>query len=118
MTQKLTFSEYRNDIQELNLAYLSLAQQLLKTDFNAALFQLDIDTETGELLSQLSVSQVIRLSRSNTLISQFRMSDYSLLKQLSIDQMPSVLNNARTTIAMLNSHKQQENQLVEENLHP
>ncbi|MGL6251740.1 MAG: flagellar transcriptional regulator FlhD, partial [Billgrantia desiderata] len=44
-------TNHLDEIQELNLAYLLLAQRLLNDDRAAAMFRLKIDGETADLLS-------------------------------------------------------------------
>lgn len=56
------------DIQELNLSYLLLAQNLLRKDREVAMFRLKLNDNMADLLTQLSSKQMTQLSRTNQLI--------------------------------------------------
>ncbi|WP_175652969.1 flagellar transcriptional regulator FlhD [Pseudomonas sp. Marseille-P9899] len=56
------------DIQELNLSYLLLAQNLLRKDREVAIFRLKLSENMADLLSKLSSKQMTQLSRTNQLI--------------------------------------------------
>ncbi len=56
------------DIQELNLSYLLLAQNLLRKDREVAIFRLKLSENMADLLIKLSSKQMTQLSRINQLI--------------------------------------------------
>lgn len=74
---------FLDEIRELNLAYLMLAQQMLREDREAAMFRLGIGQDVAELLLGLSPAQVVRMSGSQSLLARFRFDDTLLLNLLS-----------------------------------
>ncbi|ALV06223.1 MULTISPECIES: flagellar transcriptional regulator FlhD [Roseateles] len=63
------------EIREANLSYLMLAQSLIRTDREQALFRLGISEDTAILLNTLSPAQMMKMAASNTLLCRFRMDD-------------------------------------------
>ncbi|MEY4429415.1 MAG: hypothetical protein RLZZ182_2104 [Pseudomonadota bacterium] len=63
------------EIREANLSYLMLAQNLIRTDREQALFRLGISEESAELIGSLSPAQVMRIASSNTLLCRMRIDD-------------------------------------------
>ena len=78
----MTNMPHLEEIQELNLAYLLLAQRLLSEDRAAALFRLKIDDEMADLLLSLGVTQLTRLARSNQLLCHFGHDGADRLRQV------------------------------------
>ncbi|WP_374260957.1 flagellar transcriptional regulator FlhD [Zoogloea sp.] len=72
-----------DEIRELNLAYLMLAQQMLRDDRAAAIYRLGIGEEVADVLENLSSAQVLRMANSNMLLCQFRFNDTMLVDLLS-----------------------------------
>lgn len=72
-----------DELHQLNLAYLLLAQRLLSEDRASAMFRLKIDIETADLLEQLSVHQLIQLASSNQLLCHFGHESAEQLRQLT-----------------------------------
>ncbi|NTV12083.1 MAG: flagellar transcriptional regulator FlhD [Zoogloea sp.] len=73
----------RDEIRELNLAFLMLAQQMLRQDRAAALYRLGVGEDVAEVLASLSPGQLIRMANTNTLLCQFRFNDSLLVDLLS-----------------------------------
>ena len=63
------------EIREANLSYLMLAQSLIRTDRDQALFRLGISEENAALIALLSPAQMMRVASGNTLLCRFRMDD-------------------------------------------
>ncbi|MDT8999337.1 flagellar transcriptional regulator FlhD [Paucibacter sp. APW11] len=63
------------EIREANLSYLMLAQSLIRSDREQALFRLGISEDTATLLNTLSPAQLMKIAASNTLLCRFRMDD-------------------------------------------
>ena len=63
------------EIREVNLSYLMLAQSLIRSDREQALFRLGISEEAAERLASLSPAQVLKIASGNTLLCRFRMDD-------------------------------------------
>jgi len=63
------------EIREANLSYLMLAQNLIRTDREQALFRLGISEESAALIGSLSPAQIMRIASSNTLLCRMRVDD-------------------------------------------
>ena len=63
------------EIREANLSYLMLAQTLIRTDREQALFRLGVNEETATLISGLTPAQIMKMAAGNTLLCRFRMDD-------------------------------------------
>lgn len=72
-----------NDIKEVNLAYLMLAQNMVRSDREAAIFRLGISSEIADILERLTPGQVLKMAGSDMLVCNFRFDDTLLLNLLS-----------------------------------
>ncbi|MFO8044614.1 MAG: flagellar transcriptional regulator FlhD [Halomonas sp.] len=75
-------SDLMGELEELNLAYLLLAQRLLHADRVSAIFRLKIDEEMADLLLSLSSRQLARLARTNQLLCHFGHEGAERLRQV------------------------------------
>lgn len=64
-----------NEIRELNLSFLMLAQALIRTDKAQALFRLGISESAAELLEQMTAQQLVRVASRNLMLCTMRFSD-------------------------------------------
>ncbi|MGN2391540.1 flagellar transcriptional regulator FlhD [Pelomicrobium sp. G1] len=71
------------EIRELNLAYLLLAQQMVRQDRAAALLRLGIGEEMADILAALTPGQISKMAGSNLLLCRFRFDDSLILDMLS-----------------------------------
>lgn len=58
----------QDEIQELNLTYLLLAQRMIKEDRATAMFRLKIDGEMADLLGSLSTASMTKMARTSQLM--------------------------------------------------
>jgi len=63
------------EIREANLSYMMLAQSLIRSDREQALYRLGISEETATMIASLTPAQMMRVSSGNTLLCRFRMDD-------------------------------------------
>ena len=63
------------EIREANLSYLMLAQSLIRSDKEQALFRLGVSEETASLIGALTPAQMMKVATGNTLRCRFRMDD-------------------------------------------
>ena len=63
------------EIREANLSYLMLAQSLIRSDREQALYRLGITEETATMIGMLTSSQMMKIATGNTLLCRFRMDD-------------------------------------------
>lgn len=71
-----------DEIEEINLAYLLLAQRMLLADRVSAMFRLKIDDEMADLLQSLNSRQLARLARTNQLLCHFGYGSADQLRQI------------------------------------
>jgi flagellar transcriptional activator FlhD len=64
-----------SEIREANLSYLMLAQSLIRSDREQALYRLGISEESASLIALLSPAQMMKIASGNTLLCRFRMDD-------------------------------------------
>ncbi len=72
-----------NEIKELNLSYLMLAQQLIRADLETAQFRLGIGADIAEVIERLTPGQVLKMAGSNMALCRFRFDDKLLLGLLT-----------------------------------
>ncbi|MBP9713015.1 MAG: flagellar transcriptional regulator FlhD [Sterolibacterium sp.] len=72
-----------NDIKEVNLAYLMLAQHMIRADREAAIFRLGISQEIADILERLTPGQVLKMASADMLLCSFRFDDALLLDLLA-----------------------------------
>lgn len=68
-------ADFQADIQELNLAYLMLAQQMLRADRETAMFRLGVGGDVADLIEGLSSAKLVKMANSQMLLPQFRFDD-------------------------------------------
>jgi len=95
-----------HDIQEVNLAYLMLAQRLLRENRAAGMFRLGVREEVADSILKLSPAQMLKLANSSALICGFRLNDAQLLSALTQDVLGGVLQQAHSTILLTQSNDQ------------
>lgn len=67
--------ELENDISDVNIAYLLLAQRLLREDPAAGMLQLGIDRRQAEFIAGLAVSEIRTMSSANGLLCGLRVGE-------------------------------------------
>lgn len=72
---QLKRTDHQEDIRELNLAYLMLAQKMLREDRETAMFRLGIGEEVADLLAGLSSARLVRMATCQMLLPSFRFDD-------------------------------------------
>ena len=76
-------SEMLNEIKEVNLSYLLLAQRLLREDKSTGMFRMGISDHLADVLSNLTLSQTVKLAASSQLLCRFRFDDHAVLSALT-----------------------------------
>ena len=71
----MTSDQILAEIREANLSYLMLAQSLIRTDRDQALFRLGVSEDTAALIGTLTPAQMMKIAGGNTLLCSFRMDD-------------------------------------------
>jgi len=87
-----------NEIREMNLQYLILAQHLIRTDRAQATYQLGISEAVADIIDALSPMQLHRVAASSTLMCRVRFDDSMVWNLLTDDDRPETdkaLSDAR-----------------------
>ena len=71
----MTADQILAEIREANLSYLMLAQSLIRTDRDQALFRLGIGEDTAAMIGTLTPAQMMKIAGGNTLLCRFRLDD-------------------------------------------
>lgn len=75
--------DFQDEIRELNLAYLMLAQQMLRSDYETAMFRLGLDKEVADFVEGLSAAKLVRMAGNQMLMPQFRFNDEQLARLMA-----------------------------------
>ena len=98
-----------SEIRETNLSYLMLAQNLIRSDLEQALFRLGISQETAAMLELLSPAQMLKIAAGNTLLCRFRMDDdlvWGLLTQHGRSAEGDAASRLHASILMAGRHQE------------
>ena len=71
----MTPDQLINEIRDVNLSYLMLAQAMIRADKPQALFRLGISEEVADLLGQMSPQQLVRTASRNLMLCTMRFDD-------------------------------------------
>jgi len=96
------------EIREVNLSYLMLAQNLIRSDREQALYRLGLSEEAANMLAILTPAQVMKMASSNTLLCRMRIDDdlvWSLLTSHSKSNADSV-TRLHASILMAGRHQE------------
>ncbi|HWI83365.1 flagellar transcriptional regulator FlhD [Ramlibacter sp.] len=68
----MSHQEIADEITDLNIAYMLLAQKLLRQDRAAGMLRLGITRELADFVLSLSPSQILKLASTNALLCGLR----------------------------------------------
>jgi flagellar transcriptional activator FlhD len=97
------------EIREANLSYLMLAQSLIRTDMDQALFRLGVSEETARTLIALTPAQLMKMAAGNTLLCKFRMDDdmvWGLLTSHGKNPANESVSRLHASILMAGRHQE------------
>ena len=97
------------EIREANLSYLMLAQSLIRTDRDQALYRLGISEESAELLRVLTPAQMMKIASGNTLLCRMRVDDdlvWSLLTNHGKSASNDSVSRLHANILMAGRHRE------------
>jgi len=105
----MTSEQILAEIREANLSYLMLAQSLIRTDRDQALFRLGINEDTATLIGTLTPAQMMKISGGNTLLCRFRMDDdlvWNLLTSHGKSAANDGMSRLHASILMAGRHQE------------
>lgn len=91
------------EIQELNLTYLLLAQRLLKEDKLSGMFRLKFSEEMADLLLSLSTRQLSQLSRTNQVLCTFSLEHAAQLARVLFNERDHGLTQTHAAMLLASS---------------
>jgi flagellar transcriptional activator FlhD len=97
------------EIREANLSYLMLAQSLIRSDREQALFRLGVSEDTANMIAALTPAQIMKIAGGNTLLCRFRMDDdlvWSLLTSHGKSAANEGVSRLHASILMAGRHKE------------
>ena len=97
------------EIREANLSYLMLAQSLIRTDRDQALYRLGISEDSAALLVLLTPAQMMKIAASNTLLCRMRCEDdlvWSLLTSHGKSAANDGVSRLHASILMAGRHQE------------
>jgi flagellar transcriptional activator FlhD len=87
-----------DEVQEINLRYMLLAQRMLREDKAAATYRLGLGHEVADLLAGLTPSQVLKLAACGVLLPRFRFDDTVVLDLVANHRGERGMPNTHATI--------------------
>ncbi|TFL14431.1 flagellar transcriptional regulator FlhD [Pusillimonas caeni] len=90
------------DIRELNLSYLILAQRMLRTNFARGMYRLGLEEDAATILAGFSLPQVMKLASTQVLLCSFRLNDFQLLSALDHSGLDGSLLSTHASVILSN----------------
>lgn len=88
------------EIKETNLAYMMLAQQMLRADKSAAIYRLGISQDVASIIESLTPGQLLKLAASNMLLCRFRFDDRLIVDLLTGHGKSRTMSQSHAAIIM------------------
>jgi flagellar transcriptional activator FlhD len=88
------------EIREANLAYLMLAQHMIRVDRPQALYRLGLSEEVANLVGGLTPGQVMKIAGGNMLMCRFRFDDEIVWNLLTTNGKVGNANGLHADILM------------------
>ncbi|MCE2918207.1 MAG: flagellar transcriptional regulator FlhD [Rubrivivax sp.] len=105
----MTTEQILAEIREANLSYLMLAQSLIRTDREQALFRLGVSEDTAAILGALTPAQMMKVAGGNQLLCRIRMDDdlvWNLLTSHGKGSANDGMSRLHASILMAGRHKE------------
>jgi len=96
--------EITREISDINLAYILLAQKMVKQDRAASMIRLGISGKLADMLANMTITQIIKLSNSKFLIFSPRLNDEATAHVTGNEEKDSALQRAHMSILMTGQH--------------
>ena len=71
----MKLDEMMEEMRDVNINYLMLAQSMIQHDKTTAVFRLGISQDVADLIEALTPAQILKLAASGMLVSRFRFDD-------------------------------------------
>lgn len=93
------------EIADLNLTYMLLAQKLLRQDRAAAMLRLGISGEMADMLTGMSLAELVKLATSNFVLCAFRLDELPGVRSMIHPGRESALQQAHLSILLAGAHQ-------------
>ncbi len=88
------------EIQEANLSYLLLAQQMIREDRAQALYRLGLTEQVADVLESLTTAQILKVASSSMLVCRFRFDDQLVWDLLTSHSKDKAIAGVHAAILM------------------
>ena len=102
----MSAADANKEIADLNLTYMLLAQKLLREDKAAAMLRLGISAEMADLLTGMSLSEVIKIATSNFVLCAFRLDELPIVRTVMQGDRQAALQQAHISIVLAGAQAQ------------
>jgi flagellar transcriptional activator FlhD len=105
----MTADQVLAEIREANLSYLMLAQTLIRSDREQALFRLGIGEDNAALIDALTPTQMMKIASCNSLLCRMRCDDEMVWSLLTIHGKPAAndgVSRLHASILMAGRHQE------------
>lgn len=92
-------TQIHEEIKETNLTFMSLAQQLIRSDKASAMDSFGVNEELVDLVAGLSPAQLLKMSASNMLLCCFQFDERAMLNMLTDYKKSNLLSIAASNPA-------------------
>ena len=96
----MKLDEMLDEMRDVNINYLMLAQSMIQHDKTTAIFRLGISQDVVHLIEALTPAQILKLAGSGMLVSRFRFDDGVVLNMLTSYTRDRVLAQSHAAILM------------------
>ena len=96
----MKLDEMMEEMRDVNINYLMLAQSMIQHDKTTAVFRLGISQDVADLIEALTPAQILKLAASGMLVSRFRFDDGVVLNMLTSYTKDRVLAQSHAAILM------------------
>jgi flagellar transcriptional activator FlhD len=96
----MKLDEMLDEMRDVNLNYLMLAQSMIQHDKATAVFRLGISQDVADLIEALTPAQILKLAASGMMVSRFRFDDGVVLNMLTNYTKDRALAQSHAAILM------------------
>ncbi len=93
-------NQMHEEIREINLSYMLLAQQMIRQDKVSATFRLGVSEEMADLIAGLSPAQMLKMASANMLLCCFRFDERLLLNMVTGYNKDRMMSQAHAAILL------------------
>jgi flagellar transcriptional activator FlhD len=79
----MSHPNFQAEIRELNIAYLMLAQKMLRCDRETAMFRLGAGKALADFIENLSAARLVKMADNPVLIPRFRFDDEQIARLMT-----------------------------------